>query len=128
MIFNLSASLCPLECIRTEYKTSISNSQFLSEIYFDYIKNNSAFSSKYDEDELTIDFIADDIVKLNIYYESLTYTLTEESVSINLVSMFSSIGGFMGMFLGMSIMTLVELLEIIIKYFYSLINPKKNIS
>ena len=95
---------------------------------FDYIKNNSAFSSKYDEDELTIDFIADDIVKLNIYYESLTYTLTEESVSINLVSMFSSIGGFIGMFLGMSIMTLVELLEIIIKYFYSLINPKKNIS
>ena len=114
-----------LECNSTEYKTSLSSSQFLSEIYYDIIKSNNAFESKYDENELTIADITDDIVKLNVYYESLTYTLSEESVSMNLVGLFASIGGFMGSFLGMSLMTLVELLEIIIKYFYFILFSKK---
>ena len=85
------------------------------------IKNKNSFNSKYDEENLTIDAIDDDIVKLNIYYDSLTYTEMSESVSLTFVSLFSSIGGFMGMFLGMSLMTMVELLHIIIQYVCSLI-------
>ena len=103
----------------------MTKSKFLSEINYDIIKSHDAFKSKYDENELTIADITDDIVKLNVYYESLTYTLSEESVSMNLVGLFASIGGFMGMFLGMSLMTLVELLEIIIKYFYFILFSKK---
>ena len=103
----------------------MTKSKFLSEINYDIIKSHDAFKSKYDENELTIADITDDIVKLNVYYESLTYTLSEESVSMNLVGLFASIGGFMGSFLGMSLMTLVELLEIIIKFFFQYFYLKK---
>ena len=117
--------LCPLECNRTEYKTSLTTSQFSSEIYYDYIKNKTAFHSKFDDEELTFRTVKEGLVKLNIYYDSLTYTEMTESVSMNAVSLLSSIGGFMGMFLGMSIMTLVEILEVLIKFFYSIVFEKK---
>ena len=67
---------------------------------------------------MSLEDVENGIVKLNIYYDSLTYTESTESVSINFVSLFSSIGGFMGLFLGMSVMTLVEILEIIINILY----------
>ena len=108
---------CPLECNRTEYKTSLTNSHFAYEIYFDLINKISTLKSKYDDEDLSLKTIQEGIVKLNIYYESLAYVEMSESISMNLVSLFSSIGGFMGMFLGMSLMTLVEVLEIIIKFF-----------
>ena len=116
--------LCPLECNRTEFKTSLTNSQFGSEFYLDFIVNKTAFKSKYDDEELTTAKITEEIVKLNIYYESLTFTEMTESASMDFVSLISSIGGFMGMFLGMSVMTLVEILEIIFKFFYSFIFAK----
>jgi hypothetical protein len=110
--------LCPLECNHTEFRISQSYSKFSIENYVDYILNHPGFKSKYDEKEISLEDVENGIVKLNIYYDSLTYTESTESVSINFVSLFSSIGGFMGLFLGMSVMTLVEILEIIINIFY----------
>ena len=68
--------------------------------------------------------IEDNIVKLNVYYESLTYVVMTESIYMSFVSLFSSIGGFMGMFLGMSVMTLVEIFEIIFKFFSKILSNK----
>jgi hypothetical protein len=110
--------LCPLECNHTEFRISQSYSKFSIGNYVDYVLNHPGFKSKYDEKEMSLEDVENGIVKLNIYYDSLTYTESTESVSINFVSLFSSIGGFMGLFLGMSVMTLVEILEIIINILY----------
>ena len=115
---------CPLECNRTEYKASLTNSQFSAEIYYDFFRQYSSFHSKYDEEEITLKVVKEGLTKLNVYYDSLTFTEMTESVSMNSVSLLSSIGGFMGMFLGMSLMTLVEVLEIIIKFLYTLFDKK----
>ncbi len=103
----------------------MTNSQFSAEIYHDFFKENPAFKSKYDEEEVSLHIVKQGITKLNIYYDSLTYTEMTESVSMNSVSLLSSISGFMGMFLGMSLMTLVEVLEIVIKFLYTFFDKKK---
>ena len=103
----------------------MTNSQFSAEIYHDFFKENTAFKSKFDEEEITLKMVKEGLTKLNIYYDSLTYTEMTESISMNSVSLLSSIGGFMGMFLGMSLMTLVEILEIFIKLIYSFFDRKK---
>lgn len=120
--------LCPLECNRTEYKNSLTNSQFSPDIYFDFIREKHAFKSKFDsseDGEITMQMVKEGLVKLNVFYDSLTYTEMSEQVSMNSVSLLSSIGGFMGMFLGMSLMTLVEILEVFIKIIYSVIFDKE---
>ena len=107
--------LCPLECYTNQYKTSQSNSQFSPETYMDLIRKRKNYLSKYDNETLSDESIKRGIVKLNIYYDSLSYTQITESAKMNKVSLLASIGGFMGMFLGMSLMTFVEILDILVR-------------
>ena len=107
--------LCPLECYTNEYKTYQSSSQFSAETYLDLIKKRKRFESKYDSETLSDENIRQGLVKLNIYYDSLSYTQITESAKMNKVSLLASIGGFMGMFLGMSLMTFVEILDILVR-------------
>ena len=123
----IQKGFCPLECNRTEFKISLSYSKFSTELYLDYMKSHQGFESKYDENKsIEMEDVNDGLVKINIFYESLTYTDFTESVSISLAGLGSRIGGFMGMFLGMSLMTLVEILEIIIKFVQKIFLRGKN--
>ena len=108
--------LCPLECNTTEYNAYQSINMFSKDVYLDVIKAKKKFISKYDNKTLNDQAIINGILKVNIYYDSLSYTQITESVSMNQVSLLAAIGGFMGLFLGMSLMTLVELLEIFMKF------------
>ena len=108
--------LCPLECNTTEYNAYQSINTFSKEVYLDVVKNRTRFVSKYDNGTLTTGAILNGLLKVNIYYDSLSYTQITESVSMNQVSLLAAIGGFMGLFMGMSLMTLVELLEICMKF------------
>ena len=71
----------------------MTNSQFSPEIYYDFFKENAAFKSKFDEEEISLNIVKEGLTKLNIYYDSLTYTEMTESISMNSVSLLSSIGG-----------------------------------
>ena len=51
----------------------------------------------------------DNMVLLDIYFEDLHYTSVTESEADNTSSLVSDLGGQLGLFLGMSVLTLVEL-------------------
>ena len=55
---------------------------------------------------------ANSIIKFNIYYDSLAYKITTESKAMDMVALLSNIGGTLGLFLGVSVLTIVELLDI----------------
>ncbi len=82
----------------------------------DVVKSRTNFLSKYDNKTLDTQLILNKLSRVNIFYDSLSYTQITESVSMNLVSLLAAIGGFMGMFLGMSLMTLVEFLDILMRF------------
>jgi hypothetical protein len=106
--------LCPLECNRTEYKASVTTSQLIGDIYVDYIKGNKNLSADFINRSIKSETIARSIVKMNIFYESLSYTLVTESPKMNGVSLLASIGGSLGLFLGVSTFSLFEVVEFII--------------
>ena len=58
------------------------------------------------------------MTKVNLYYDELSYIEITEAPAMNRVALMAAIGGFMGMFLGMSFMTLVELVDIVFRVFY----------
>ncbi|PFX34954.1 Acid-sensing ion channel 2 [Stylophora pistillata] len=58
--------------------------------------------------------IADHFLKLKIYYGQLDFEVIEEEEAYSIPSFLSDIGGLMGMWIGISVLTIVELLELII--------------
>jgi predicted DNA-binding ribbon-helix-helix protein len=109
--------LCPLECNRTEYKTSVTTSQLIGDIYVEYIRRNKNLASDFIKRSINSDTVARSVVKINLFYESLSYTLVTESPKMNSVSLLASIGGNLGLFLGVSAFSLCEIVELVIRIY-----------
>ena len=114
-------SQCPLECDEIIYKTSISFSQMSDNDY--YVQSIQL------KPNLTLDFInrtlnsqtaKESIVKVNIFYQSLSYTLTTETPKLDGISLLGEIGGHLGLFLGISVFSLCEIIEAGIEIFFTL--------
>jgi uncharacterized membrane protein len=61
---------------------------------------------------------------LNIYYSSLAYTKISETQALKLDQLISAIGGNMGLFVGMSVLTICDFIQLILCIFYTLITGK----
>ncbi|XP_078356042.1 acid-sensing ion channel 2-like [Oculina patagonica] len=54
----------------------------------------------------------DNLLELRIYYESLTFSDVRQVASYDLYSLLGDVGGQIGLFLGASLLTLVEYLDL----------------
>lgn len=55
-------------------------------------------------------------VRLNVYYETLTSTITEQIPAMNLIELLGNIGGQLGLFLGASLITVLEILCFLVSF------------
>ena len=64
---------------------------------------------------------------VNVFYDELFYTNTDEEPRLSFENFIALVGGYLGLFLGMSLMSLIEIFEIIflIVYHYILKKYKK---
>jgi hypothetical protein len=112
---------CPLECIQNLYKTSITFNQLSeNEFFLLAIRNNSNLNSDFIQRRLDVTKARESFVKVNIFYDSLSYTLSTESPQMNGVTLLGSIGGNLGLFLGVSVFSLCELIEVVLEIFFIL--------
>jgi hypothetical protein len=72
-----------------------------------------------DDKKLNSDRAKESVVRINIFYDSLSYTLSTESPKMDVVSLLSNIGGNLGLFLGVSLISLCELIEALIEIFFA---------
>ncbi|CAF0708133.1 unnamed protein product [Brachionus calyciflorus] len=103
-------------CCLEEYKKFV-NSSYSNEICrprcpqecesISYSKTTS--SKKYSNGDLT---------SLIIHFDSLGYTQIEETPITDIVGLLSNIGGLAGLFLGLSVLSFVEIFEIFIEIFH----------
>ncbi len=64
------------------------------------------------------------MVKFNVYFDSFSYKITTETANTDMVALLSNIGGMLGLFLGVSVLTAVELVEIFLRAFLISITKK----
>jgi hypothetical protein len=105
--FNIEkcAMYCPLECdsfyydIRLNTKLILTNGQITDDIYgFKTYENMSkTFFGIY------------------VYYEDLKYTLIEQNPRIELFGLISNVGGTLGLFLGFSFISILEIFEMFVE-------------
>ena len=56
-----------------------------------------------------------DFLSLNIYFSSMKYTEIRQTPKMNIIDLKSNLGGALGIFLGFSVFSLIEILEVIVK-------------
>ena len=118
---------CPMECESVSYLLSTSISRYPSSYYTQYLKNKVNISSKFVNNTFANDNnITKNIVFINVFYDDLTTTYINEIPEINGDSLLGNIGGNLALFAGMSVLSFVEIIELLIQSVLILRNYKKD--
>ena len=106
---------CPLECNQTLFGVSLTSSDIMPEYYSNIIQEK-AQTLNITNETWSLDEVKSNIITFNIYYNSFSYSITTETPSLDVISLLAYIGGTLGLFLGVSVLTTVEFIEILISF------------
>ena len=109
--------VCPLECESVKYDLQVTNLIFPSKQMYN-LMNKSEYLFEEIEKGTTFDMSSDDYIYLNIFYPYLEYTLLTESPKTQPVDLIASVGGSLGLFIGLSVFNVFEVLEVFYLAFY----------
>jgi hypothetical protein len=102
---------CPLECDSVSYQLSTSTSTYPTEIYAKILMTRPQIQKYFANETITYEKLRETLVALDINYADLKYTIISEIASRTLIDLVASIGGTISLFLGTSLMSLVEVFE-----------------
>ena len=112
---NICGFDCPIACDSVDYSLSASMSSYPSQYYVKKLKEKG-FLKKFDEGNLFND-VKNNIVRVTINYNQLGYTFIEEHAQFDVFSLISNVGGQLGVFLGLSILSFIEIIQLLIEVF-----------
>ena len=106
---------CPLECHKKFYNIFLSGYNYPTQQYADQVlsKNEKlvdAYSNLYDFTHNLVN----NAVQFMVYYDSLSYTSSVESPKITLENLIGMIGGHLNVFLGISLLSFIELFDFLL--------------
>ena len=120
-----------------DYSTEISQSQFLTDWYLDFMKkslfdyvdilNDSSLNPQIAKlarifpQNITASEIRNNLISFNVYYSGLSYTLMADTPQDDWFTFIANVGGLMGAFIGISIMSFAEVVELIFRVIYILV-------
>ena len=101
------------------FSTEISQSMYLTNWYWAQLKiffqfSNTEVAKSINKIE-TIDDARKNLLLVNIYYSDISYTYISEAPYWTLTSLFSNFGGQLGLFIGMSVLSFIEFIDLIIQ-------------
>ena len=108
---------CPKECESVYYERDIYYGRLPSS---QYLNINDIKISNYS------DFVRNGLI-LNIFYESLTYIHIQEVEKTSFIDLISNIGGTLGLFVGISVLSFIEVFELIFLLIASYFDVKTKI-
>ncbi|KAF6033545.1 SCNN1G [Bugula neritina] len=107
---------CPLPCDEYQYHYTLSTAEWPSinfEPFWTIPREYESELLKKAIENQTRERIKGEFVSLEIYFDSLFYTKYYEKASMTLEDLIGSIGGHLGLWIGMSVISFVEVFELI---------------
>jgi hypothetical protein len=104
---------CPLECNSTEYDFSVTSQTLAGLKYMSLIQQSQILSSDFNMTPISELTSSNKFVQLSIYYDSLSYTSSVDTPTMGIVSLLGSVGGTLGLFLGVSVLSACELMHVV---------------
>ena len=118
---------CPLECESIAYDLTVSSMDYPSRELYDLFVLDASYNataSKYGVDLSTYDLYKEYYYSLNVFYPKTQYTLINETPQMTVVSLLSSLGGSLGMFLGFSVFSFFEVFELLFQILFTCLVKK----
>ena len=103
-------------------------SNYPGKYYAEQLANEEIIRKKFGNKTPLFDELKESTLKLNINYEKLEYTLIREDQKTTLIDLISNVGGTLGLCLGMSFLSIVEIAEIGMEIVLSLLKKNKKLS
>ena len=103
---------CPLECNYTEFTFSMTSQRSSGYGYVRSILENTNLSSDFNTTPINPETASNKFVQLFAYYDSLTYSVSTDTPSMEIVSFLANIGGTLGLFLGLSLLSVCEIIHV----------------
>jgi acid-sensing ion channel 2 len=119
-------SECPLECYYDQFDESLSFTELIPNVYMDYLNSNPELAADFTRNKIDLNIAKKSFVNFNIFYKSLSYETFSESPQTNLVWLFASVGGYLGLFLGISVFSVFELFQVLIEILFLKISNQEN--
>jgi hypothetical protein len=124
-VLNLFSHKCPPECEKSKYLLSSKYLTFPSHSYRQILRKNPKIIEKFSNiSQISDDQFDSSIVAVNVYLNDLAYIEITEQASQSLIILFSNVGGLLGVFLGFSILSFFELIDLLIEVFIYLVYDK----
>lgn len=114
-------SKCPIECVSYMYHLEKTQASYPTKWYSKLLVNSSNFQSLLDESDTIVtdpETLKDTNLMVNIFYGQNFYHNITETPNLTPDSMIALIGGHFGFFLGMSLLTFIEFIEMIYNIIY----------
>ena len=111
---------CPLECEMMRFELYTTSLDYPSTSYAKSLINNPLIRAKYASNitELTHESLKRNLVQISVYYADLGYSQFDEVASMTWIDLTSSIGGTLGLFLGMSFLSFMEFFDIFLQIIF----------
>jgi len=114
---------CPLECEETIYSHALSIADYATDNAYQILKSDHHFS-RYKN--LTFEKFEERSVLVNIFYPKLSYLSVSQIIKVEFMDLLEHIGGLLGFFIGMSLLSFIEFIEIIIDVIFILVSKSEN--
>lgn len=119
---------CPLECDSVSYQIATSFSKFPNEHYAKILMESPIVKSKFpDSHNITFDDLLNNMIAFNVHYENLKYTSIREVAKMDWVDLVSNIGGILGAFIGISLLSFFEIVEFLLEIIFVLCEPENSV-
>jgi hypothetical protein len=102
---------CPEECDSVTYSLSTSLSEYPEPLYAQNLIKSSFLNSTFTDIKSNYSNLKKSVLAFSVYYSELKYTEIRELEKLGLVDLICAIGGTMGLFVGASLLSFVEILE-----------------
>jgi hypothetical protein len=83
----------------------------MGNLYADFINSKPSLIVDFNGEPVNAETARRNFVNVDLFYDTLAYTLSTETPSMDVVALLANIGGTMGLFLGVSLLHVCELVE-----------------
>jgi hypothetical protein len=118
--------LCPLECERMDYPVSLSYGDYPTRAYANFILNETKTLARFfpNQSVVTYEQVKAKCLAVNVFYDELKYTAIEEKEKTSMIDLIAAIGGTLGLCVGMSFLSFIEPIEVILEIAFILSQKK----
>jgi DNA-binding XRE family transcriptional regulator len=113
----MCSQLCPLECDQYSYEIFHTPSKIIGTGQINKFKENDFTYISLPQFK-TYENVSKTYYSINAYYEDSKYTLISQQPRIELFGLISNLGGILGLFIGFSFISCLELIEVLAEFIY----------